>query len=325
MIGLSETDKKIVYELGRYARQSYKEIGQKLRIKKETVAYHVSRLVRDGSITKFIPVLSFTKLGVYAFKIYLKLHGLTKEAEKEMYSMLIQNKDICWVANAVGEWDLLIGIYSTDIVSFSRKKDEIISKLGSYIAGYSITMIEDAIVFNRDYLITEKTPLREQFVFSGKQKEKTALGEDEKKLLNLISSDGRFQIIGLAEKIGEDPRTALSKIKKLEKTSVIQGYTVLLDLKKLGYQLHKLCIYLGNYEKEEVQNLIGFFKHNPNLIHIIKSIGSWDLEVEIESDNLNSIYTYIKELKNNFPHTIKKIDLVTIIDEPKLVFYPENI
>ena len=105
---LSEFDKKLLYELGKNARQSYKQIAQRVRSRKETVAYHITQLVKDGIITKFVPVVSFTKLGVYSFKIYIKLRGLTEEAEKELYNSLISNKDVNWVAKAVGEWDLLL-------------------------------------------------------------------------------------------------------------------------------------------------------------------------------------------------------------------------
>ncbi|MFP4423832.1 MAG: hypothetical protein ACLFP2_01225 [Candidatus Woesearchaeota archaeon] len=45
------------------------------------------------------------------------------------------------------------------------------------------------------------------------------------------------------------------------------------------------------------------------------------MEVEIESGDLFHIYGYISELKNTFPKEIRKIELVTITDEPKLDFF----
>ncbi len=66
-------------------------------------------------------------------------------------------------------------------------------------------------------------------------------------------------------------------------------------------------------------------KQNPQVIHIIKSLGSWELEAEIESNNINYVYDYIKELKNKFPEQIKRIDQATIIEEQKLEFFPERI
>ena len=39
---------------------------------------------------------------------------------------------------------------------------------------------------------------------------------------------------------------------------------------------------------------------------------------------INSVYDYISELKNKFPKIMKRIQLVTITDELKLEFFPEE-
>ena len=48
-------DKKVIYELGRNARQSYKEIAQRTKSKKEIIAYHITQLINKKIITKFVP------------------------------------------------------------------------------------------------------------------------------------------------------------------------------------------------------------------------------------------------------------------------------
>lgn len=321
---LSIVDKKIIYELGRDSRQSYKKIAQRTKSKKEIVSYHITNLLNKEIITKFVPVISLTKLGIYSFKIYLKLHGLSESSEKQMYKELNDNQNIIWIAKSIGQWDLLLGFYNTDIVSFSNKKNEILSRFSQFIEGYDITMIEDALVFNRDYLVEKKPDYRKEFIFGGEQK-RVQIKKDELKLLSLIRDDGRFLVLDVAKKLNQDPRTIISKIKKLEKQEIIQGYTTFLNLQKIGYQLHKLCIYFSTHEKQEINRVVSFIKQNSHVIHIIKSLGSWELEVEIESNNINYVYNYVKELKNNFPQQIKRIDQVTIVEEPKLEFFPENI
>lgn len=53
---------------------------------------------------------------------------------------------------------------------------------------------------------------------------------------------------------------------------ILQGFTTLLDLKKLDMQLHKLCIYLNDHKKEKISKLINYLKLNPRTIHLIKSL-----------------------------------------------------
>jgi Lrp/AsnC family transcriptional regulator, leucine-responsive regulatory protein len=320
---LSEIDKKIIYELTKDARQSYKQIARSIKSKKEIVSYHITQLINKGIITKFVPVIALTKLNIYSFKIYLKLHGLTKQKEKELYSYLLNSKQVAWVAKCVGAWDLLIGFYGKDIVSFSRIKNELLSHFSHNITEYNINMIEDALVFNRDYLRNKSVDYRKQFVFGG-EIAKFGIQEDELQLLHLIRNKGRFNLRDIADKMNVDSRTILNKIKKLEKLEIIQGYTTFLDLQKIGYQLHKLCLHFSQHSKKEITKVINYCKQKHSIIHIIQVLGSWELELEMESNNLEDVYEYITELKNFFPETIKRIDLVTIKEEAKLEFFPED-
>jgi len=323
MYNLDKIDRKIIYELGKNSRLTYKRIAKNINSRKEIVAYRISQMIRKGVITKFVPVFALSKMNIFSSKIYIRLHGLNKEAEKRLYDSLVSNKNIAWVAKAVGRWDLFLGMYTGDIIDFSQRKDAILSSLSKYVKDYDVAQIEDAQVFNRDYLINKTTAYRKEFVFAGKP-ENIKLEKEELEIIRLIKNNARFQVLDIAKILGIDPRTVISKLKNLQRRGILQGYTVFIDLKKLNCQLHKLCIYLQNYDEKEISKLISFLKENPNTIHLIKSLGNWELEVEIESRDLAEIYDYISELKNRFPDTIKQIEMATITDELKLDFFPEK-
>jgi DNA-binding Lrp family transcriptional regulator len=321
---LDRIDKSILYELSMDARQSYKQIAQKIQSKKDTVAYHITQLTKNGIITKYTPVFSLSKLGIYSSKIYIKLQGLSKEKEKMLYDSLVQNINICWVAKTVGQWDLMIGMYTKNAIDFSIKKNLMLSKFSEFIADYEVTQIEDAFVFYRDYLLETSVNYRGEFVFGGGA-EITKLADDEKNIIQLIKNDGRFIYHVIANRLNLDIRTVQAKISYLKKQGILQGFTVFIDTKKLGFQLHKLCISLKDHKEENVGKLISYLKLNPSTIHLIKCLGSWELEIEIESGDINQVYEYSAELKNIFPAMIKRIDLTTITEELKLDFFPEKI
>ena len=322
MYKLDNIDKKIIYEMEKNARLSYRQVAQKIGSKKEIVAYHFNQLLKDKIINKMMPVFSITKLGIYACKIYLKLHGIDKENEKKLYDFLISNKAVSWIARCTGKWDILIAIYCHDIVEFSLKKNQILSRFSRFIQDYDITLIEDALVFSRDYLIGKSVDYRKSLVFGGK-KESIQIKDYDKEIIRLIRNDARFSITEISEKIGVDSRTVIARIRYLEKKQVLQGYTIFLNLQKIGYNLFKLCLYLSDYRIKDVDKLISYIKQNPNVIHIIKALGSWELEIEIEYDDIYKTYDYINELKTNFPEMIKRIDLAIIMEEVKWDMFPE--
>jgi DNA-binding Lrp family transcriptional regulator len=318
---LSELDKKIIYELGNNARIGYKELAQKINSKKTIIAYHIQNLIKAKVIWKFVPVFSINRLGFCGYKIYFRLHGINKQNKEEMIKDLVNDKVSTWVAETTGAWDLLIATYSSNILEFADKKDKIFKKYGKYIQEYSITILEDGLVFNKDYLVNKKLEYRKEFVFGGERKFEQ-IDNVQKQIIHQIKNDGRYQATQIAKDLNLNVRTVLSKISDLEKKKIIQGYTIFLDVNKVGLKFFKLCIYLQDFTSEKYNELLGFCKFHKNIIHIIKAIGDWELELEIEAENVEYIYSLIDDIKTNYPKIVKKIDVVIITKEHKLEFFP---
>ncbi|MEK6855769.1 MAG: Lrp/AsnC family transcriptional regulator [Nanoarchaeota archaeon] len=313
-------DRKIIYELGKDARISYKELAKKIGSKKEVVAYRISNLIKNKIIIKFVPVFSLTRLGIFSGKIYINLKGMKN---KEAIERLIDNKDVAWVAESVGKWDLLLGFYYKNIIDFGEKKEKILFQLSKYIQDYDISFIEEGFVFNREYLIEKGREVRKEFIFGGISTNEK-LEEVDYKIINLIKNNGRFEYLDIAKKLSIDARTVLSRIRYLKEKGILQGFTTFIDLDKIGYGFYKILIFLSSPEFAHKNKVLTLLRSNPNVIHIIKSVSSWDLEAEMEYENIGKVYDFINKLKNEFPDVIKKVELVSVKNERKLDFFPEK-
>jgi len=67
------------------------------------------------------------------------------------------------------------------------------------------------------------------------------IDETDRRILAELLRDSRRSYRAIARRAGVSVGTALSRIRKLEKSGVIKGYSVLLDHEKLGYQLTVLA------------------------------------------------------------------------------------
>lgn len=67
--------------------------------------------------------------------------------------------------------------------------------------------------------------------------ERLSIDAVDRKILNELLRDSRRSYRSIARRAGISVGTVLSRIRKLEKTGVIKGYTAILDHEKLGYQL----------------------------------------------------------------------------------------
>jgi len=316
---LSKLDRKILYHLGLNARASYKELAQAIQSKKQIVAYHVKQLENKGIIWKYVPVIALNKINLNSHKIYFKLRGLDKKTEEKIINYLINDEETQWVVKCVGAWDLMISKCAENLNQFTTWKTKIFEKLSPYIQEYSIALMESALVFNRDYLLNKDTQYRGELSLSG---EATSLDETERKILHVIRDDGRFNVTKVAQKLKLNVRTVMNRIKELENKKIISGYTCFLDINKLNLKYFKICIYFSDQNKSALKEVIDYAKMDPNVLHLITNIGSWELELELEAESVDSIYAFIKELKNKFPHYIKKIDLTIMTEELKLDFFP---
>jgi len=319
---LTPIDKRILYALGNDARLVYKELAQSINSKKSVVTNHVQQLIQKEIIWKFVPVLSIHRLGICAYKVYVKVHGLDKSGKKKLIDALINDPHINWVAEGVGSWDILWSVYAYNILDFAKKKNDFLDTFGNYVQEYAVTVLEDALVFNRDYLVNAPLDYRKEFTFGGAS-HLEHIDEFQKDILRYIRNNGRYHITKLANALGMNVRTAMVKIKDLEQKEIIQGYTTFIHLDKIGMQFFKLCLFLQDYSLEQHKKIVAFCKSNKQVVHIIKSIGPWDLEVECEVKDSNYIYSFIEDLKAKYPRTVKKVDIVFIQKEHKLDFFPQ--
>ncbi len=329
MYRIDVTDKKILAQLDQNSRTPLKILARNIRQPYHVVSYRFEQLVKYGLIKKFVTEVGLGKLGYFVYKIFFQLTGLTKEKQEEFFSFLVKNPDIIWVASCEGRWDLMVAVYSKDVVEFSKVKDEVLRKFGNFISEYDITIIKDVYILKRSYLLHPAEPrsfpkaYRQEYYIAGNQK--ASIDEKDKAILKLIAENSRMGLIELAQKTGLDPKTVASRIRGMEKSGVIQGYCILLDLNKLGYMYYKMVVYLQDIQKENYDRLIEFFKMQPNVIHLIEAVGPWEIELEIETTSDRDFHALGKAIRNRFPGVVKKIETAFISEEMKLMYLPARL
>jgi Lrp/AsnC family transcriptional regulator for asnA, asnC and gidA len=106
MIGkIDELDVKIIKEFQTDARQSYREIAEKLRIAEGTVYNRVNKLKEMGIIKKFIVDIDYSKLG-YDLTAIIGIRskgGHLPEIEEK----ISKEKNVTTVYDVTGEYDAI--------------------------------------------------------------------------------------------------------------------------------------------------------------------------------------------------------------------------
>ncbi|MFW6064986.1 MAG: winged helix-turn-helix transcriptional regulator [Candidatus Natronoplasma sp.] len=86
------------------------------------------------------------------------------------------------------------------------------------------------------------------------------LDETEMKILIELQKDGRVSRRVLADRIDVSTPTVSSKIEKLENMGIIEGFTVEIDHRKMGFQKYFFNIESEGKTEEEIREVFGEFE-----------------------------------------------------------------
>ncbi len=316
-------DKKLLYHLDINSRYSLGELAKKVRLSKNAVNYRLKNLIKDKIIKQFYTIINVKKLGYSYFKVYFKLQNTTEKIEKEIINYFTNNFPSLWVNTWDGRYDLMVGILARNIDEFYDILNKSINKFRNYLHSYDIFIVIYAPHFKKNYLLEEKKEEFRKIEEFGGTPKIIKIDEIDEKILKIISSNSRIQLVELANKTNLSIDIIRYRLKKLKEKGIIQGFRILIDYPKLDYQLHKVLITTQNLNEELEKKIIDYCASQPNYADIIiRGVGPWNIELQIDAKNNQEFHNIFKKFKNKFNDIIKNHETLLMIDEFKINYYP---
>ena len=305
-------DRKILYELDIDSRQSFSQLGKKVGLHKDVVAYRVKNLQEKGIIKNFYLDINGYKFGYYKIKFYYNFQYVTPEIKQEIIDYLVKSPYTDVVHSAEGQYDLVVICEVENIPNFYNIWNGVINKYRDYFSNQILCIHNKLVEYRRTFLLDEKTANKDDkilFVESSSDK-KADIDSLDKKILEFLAPNSRIKTIDIAKKLNSTVNTINSRIIKLVKTGVIQRYTINIDWPKIGYQWYKADVVLKN--PENMQKIVDYIENNPNLLHRIASLGYVYLELTFALNNANQLHQIIGDLSLKFPDAIKNYKYFSI-------------
>lgn len=316
-------DLKILYEIDTNSRQTYRKIGKKVGLSKDSVVYRINAMQQADIIKHFHTVIDVGKLGYISFRLYIKLHSATPEKENEILEFLRRQKTVTWLVSIDGEYDIGAWVLTKNIQEMNNLWKSLMKKYINYIEKKSLTIFTKVSYFPRSYLLNMKRNF-EEFVFITEPDE-VELGKYDLELLKVLSDNPRMKILDICKKLKVTPKTVISRIKIMEKRKIIIGYRCVFDLEKLGYQHFKVHFNLHNLTEQKEAKLRQYIKEHPNIIFDNEVMGGDDVEIEIQVKTIEDLRKIIDEMKKEFSDIIKDHKYLWFYKEHKFAFLPENV
>ena len=134
------------------------------------------------------------------------------------------------------------------------------------------------------------------------------LDETDERILKHLLVDARQSARQLAIRLGMSTVTILSRIKKLEKEKIIQGYTAIIDHEKIGYSLTAIIEIIAKNDKVmDIEDEISKFE---NVCGVYDITGSTDTIIIAKFKERNELSKFVKSLaaipnvENSITHVV---------------------
>ncbi|MEM2370749.1 MAG: Lrp/AsnC family transcriptional regulator [Candidatus Bathyarchaeia archaeon] len=140
------------------------------------------------------------------------------------------------------------------------------------------------------------------------------------KILDLLQEDSRLSYNKIADKLGISVGTAYNRVKNLEEKGVIKGYTILVDPRKIGYNLTALILIQAKGKHlVDVENKIAKMD---NIISVYDITGDFDIAVIARFKDIDCLNRFVKSLLS-LPYVERTVTNV-VLNVVKEDFRPKN-
>ena len=318
MVKIDLKDRKILYHLDINSRQTLSQIGKKVGLPKNVVAYRMNRLKENGVIKNFYTIIDLHKLGYNILRFYFTFQYATPEIKEEIVNYFRKCKNVGIIHSVEGSYDFVVYMFIKNFNEFYTYWEETLSKYRDYFSTQILSHYCRENMFNNAFLLEEKTRRKRVDVYKGDFL--TDLDKTDLKILTLLAPNARLPASEIAKKLKISTVTVANRIKKLVDGEIIQWFRTSIDFSKLGYHWYKVDIVLKDLKK--LDQIISYLENNPNFVGVDRTIGYVDLELEFYLRNLSEVHSTMEDLSVKFPNTIRNYKYVYVIETYRYEFFP---
>lgn len=127
--------------------------------------------------------------------------------------------------------------------------------------------------------------------------EQVFIDEVDRRILRELIRNSRLSIREIARRVGVPHTTVRERVRRLEREGVIQGYTVRVNYKRLGYMVTALV--LANVIGRRIVEVEEWLSTHENVMAVYDITGEYDIAMLASFRDIDELDTFIKEVLRN--------------------------
>ncbi len=314
---LDPLDKRILYHLNIDSRSSVRDIAKRVSARHDTVSYRIDRLVGGGLIKKFYSFFDMSKLGYHYYRVSIKLHHSTPDAEKRLAEFIRAQKFSANLRVAEGRYNVTFLTITKNLGELADFVADLKGKFGDYILEKDISAIAGTYIMNQRFSESERSVIRS---IDHRVPQSCRIDGTDRELINTLAHDCRTKLTEIAAALGIDPKVVAYRIKRLEKEGIIVANTYEPDFNKFGLEPFQVNMSLKTLDI--IPKVISFFESTNKCLFANKLIGKYDFSVELYVENSTALKGILEGFKGSFANEYNYYDVLQIFGEHVINWSP---
>src|SRR3989344_2001632 len=316
-------DYNALYLRSENGRMRLKEVSRALRKSPQSLKYNFDALEKEGIIKNPYCVFDYSYFGLVLFRTYLRGIYVAEQDKKRIINILENNPYVTTINELTGEYDLAVEFASPNPSKFNKELKKI-STLIPNLNDYKVVLNIVTHIYPRHYLTNPhekiQMPYSERVI--GGDRERGEVNENEMKLIKTLLFYPTSGLSKLAEHSEMNVKTAKSILNNLMKKNIIRGFRYCLDREKLGINASRLFLKLHHLTIERETSLMSYLRNAKEAIQANKTVGDWDMEIDIEALDAGKIRQAILQIRIEFKDIIERFNLIEFHDTYKKSYLP---
>lgn len=140
------------------------------------------------------------------------------------------------------------------------------------------------------------------------------------KIIKCLTANARINASDIAEKIGLSVSALIERIKKLEHSGIIKGYTAILNPHKIGQDILAI-VSVGIDNTSHSQAFLEKVKNDPHVLECLVITGEYDYYMKVMAKTIHDLESVLFQIKDIIGVSRFKTNIV--ISTEKLKFNPD--
>ncbi|MBU0457534.1 MAG: hypothetical protein ABH824_06095 [Nanoarchaeota archaeon] len=319
-------NKELLFLCSENAREKIKIISKTLHHSSQRTKYAIEILKKEKIIYNPFCIFDYSYFGLILFRVYFKGGYISEKDKQTIISKLIENPYVVSVYELLGEFDLAIELVSPNPSRFNKELKRVANLIPT-LNNYKMILNIVSYLYPRFHLTKEPellTMVEHEILIGGDRKIET-FDENEMLIMKHFLEDPLIRLIKLSKKCQMNVKTATNIIKNLKNKKIIRGFKYNVGANQLNLHRFRLFLKLHNLTSERESDLMKHMLNTKEIITVNKTVGDWDMEIDIESTNKPEIRKLIVYLREEFKDIIESFNSIEFYQYYKRSFLPRYI